>query len=383
MLRFIAIVFFINFKDTRNIALMTLLPILLTLILGTSLSSVFNENTGSVLSASKWLYEIEDTEDGDRFLEFLETYSTQLNMELVEQSNKDAATKAVSNLDVDGYLVYMDKAITVYKNEYSSVSVKWLEIVFDNYLDRASIIEDIVDSGPDLSVLQFIVDNAMDVGNHIELLQIESIRQPDAIGYYAIAMITLTCCYSIVVLILALYDDKRKDTLKRILMSGKSFFTFLFCKSFSICLVLLAELSIVMLFDALVYRVYFGDFRCAITVLAVCVVFTYAVTQLGTLLCLIVKNIMALNIVINAALLPAMLFLGGAYLHFFKLISIGLKDILVYSPVYHINKGLFDAIYLDSYDYITQFLFVVIAVSVVLTLLNMILSKWRGNSWAQ
>jgi ABC-2 type transport system permease protein len=383
MLRLIGQSFLLNIKEVRNIALMVLLPILLTLILGVSLSSVFNENNSNVLAASTWLYQIEDSDSGARLKEFLDAYHTQLNMEVAEQDNEDAALRSVSNRDVDGYLIYQDEIITVYTNEHSSESTKWLEIVFDNYLDRASIIAGIVENSEDVELLQFVQDNSMNIGSHIESLQIESVRQPDAISYYAIAMITLTSCYSIIVLILGFSEEKRRNTLKRYLISGKSLYSFLFGKSVGICLVLLAELFVVMLFDTLVYRVDFGDLRCWMTVLAVTIVFAFAVTQFGTLLSLIFRNLMALNIVVNAAILPLVLFFGGAYLHFYRLISMGLQNIIVYSPVYHINRGLFDAIYLNSYHYITQFVLITVGVAVVLSLVNAVLAKWRGNSWVQ
>ena len=143
MLRLIKVNFVLNLRDIRNIALMVLLPILLTLILGVSLASVFNSDNSNVLSASKWLYQIEGTVSGERLKEFLDTYRSQLNMEITEQLNEDEAIEAVANLDIDGYLIYKDETITVYKNEHSSDSTKWLEIVFDNYLDRAAIISDI------------------------------------------------------------------------------------------------------------------------------------------------------------------------------------------------------------------------------------------------
>jgi ABC-2 type transport system permease protein len=383
MLRLIKIGFLLNIKETRNIVLMVLLPILLTLILGVSLASIFTENNSSVLTASKWLYKIENTAAGDKFKEFLETYHTQLNMEVNKQNDREKALQAVSDLDVDGYLIYENETITIYKNEHSSDSAKWLEIVFDNYLDRVSIIDTIVEDSTNLTLLRFVQDKAMDVGDHIELLQIESTRKPSAIGYYAIAMLTLTSCYAIVVLILGLNEEKRRNTLKRYLLSGKSFFSFLISKSISICLVLLAELIIVILFDAFVYRVDFGDLKCLGVILAATIIFTFAVTQFGILLSLFFKNLFALNIIINAAVLPIVLFFGGAYLHFYRLISMGLQNIIIYSPVYHINKGLFDAIYLNSYDYIIQFSIIVIAVSAGMLVLNMLLAKWRGNSWAQ
>jgi ABC-2 type transport system permease protein len=383
MLQLIKVSFSLNIREVRNVALMVLLPILLTLLLGVSLSTIFNDSNSNVLSASKWLYLIEDTDHGAKLKEFLDTYQTQLNIEISEQDDQEVAIRAVSNLDVDGYLIYKDETITIYKNEHSSESTKWLEIVFDNYLDRASIINGIVDSSQNLELLQFVQDNSMNVGNHIDLLQIESARQPNAIGYYAIAMITLTSLYSIIVFILGLNEEKRKNTLKRYLISGKSFFSFLFSKSVSICLVLFAELFVVMAFDTLVYRVDFGDMRCWTTVLLVSVVFTFAVTQFGTLLALLFKNLMALNIILNAVLLPVALFFGGAYLHFYKLISMGLQDLIVYSPIYHINKGLFDAIYLNSYQYIIRFAIIALTVSLLLSGINVLLAKWRGNSWAQ
>jgi ABC-2 type transport system permease protein len=362
---------------------MVLLPILLTLILGVSLSSVFNDDNSSMLAASEWFYQIEDSDSGEKFEEFLDTYNSQLNIELTEQQDKDVALQAVADLEIDGYLVYTEDLITVYVNEHASDSTKWLEIVFDNYMDRAAIIEGIVEDSTDITLLQFVQDNSMDVKNHVEALQIESVRQPDAIGYYAIAMLTLTSCYSLIVLILGLNEEKRRNTLKRYLLSGKSFFSFLFSKSLSVCCVLFVELAVVMLFDTLVYQVDFGDIRCWLTVLAATIVFTFLVTQVGVFLSLLFQNLSALNIILNTVVLPVVLFFGGAYLHFYKLIGMGLEDVLVYSPVYHINKGLFDAIYLGDYTYILVFCLVAFAISLDVLVINRFLAKWRGNSWVQ
>lgn len=383
MLRLIKISFLLNITEIRNVALMVLLPILLTLILGVSLSSVFNDDNSSMLAASEWFYQIEDSDSGEKFEEFLDTYNSQLNIELTEQQDKDVALQAVADLEIDGYLVYTEDLITVYVNEHASDSTKWLEIVFDNYMDRAAIIEGIVEDSTDITLLQFVQDNSMDVKNHVEALQIESVRQPDAIGYYAIAMLTLTSCYSLIVLILGLNEEKRRNTLKRYLLSGKSFFSFLFSKSLSVCCVLFVELAVVMLFDTLVYQVDFGDIRCWLTVLAATIVFTFLVTQVGVFLSLLFQNLSALNIILNTVVLPVVLFFGGAYLHFYKLIGMGLEDVLVYSPVYHINKGLFDAIYLGDYTYILVFCLVAFAISLDVLVINRFLAKWRGNSWVQ
>lgn len=383
MLRLIRISFFLDLKEKRNIAFMLLLPLLMTLILGIAVGPIFEGDSDGAMESSVWFYNIEDSRNGERFREFLDMYHHQLAMEMTEETDKYAALNAVSNMRVDAYLIYADDVITIYRNEHAPQVIQWLEIVFNNYLMRASIIEDIMADATDVMLMQFIQSNAMEVGSHVALLQIETIRQPDAIGYYAVAMLTLTSCYSMIVLILTLSEEKRRNTIKRYLLSGKSLFSFLFSKSISVCAVLSIKFAFIMLFNTFVYRVEFGDIRSWLTVLVATIIFTFAVTQFAVLMALIFKNLTALVVVLNAAFLPVVLFFGGAYLYFQRLVAIGLGDFIVFSPVYHINRGLFDVIYLNSYDHILRFLTILMPISLFMVLSNILLAKWRKNTWAQ
>jgi len=369
--------------EKRNVALMVLLPLFLTLLLGAALESVFDSENDTVMLGSTWLYYIEDSEGGDRLRDFLDEYGHQFNMDLTWEEDKYEALDVVAERQADAYLVYADGTITIYQNEHANQATRWLKVVFDSYLMRVAIIDDIVENTTDMSLLQFIQDTAMSVGEHVSLMQIDTISRPDAIGYYAIAMITLTSSYSMVALILALNAEKRRATAKRYLTAGKSLFSFVFSKSISMNLVFLTQLVVIMLFNTFIYGVYFGAPRTWLTVLAVTMVFAFAITQLASMLCLLFKNLTALVVAINTAVLPIMLFFGGAYLGYHRLIDVGLGDFIIYSPVYHLNKGIFDAIYLDSTEYIMQFTLIVAVVAVFLIACNFILSKWRGNSWMQ
>ena len=383
MLRLIRVSFLINIMEKRNVALMVLLPLFLTLLLGAALESVFDSENDTVMLGSTWLYYIEDSEGGDRLRDFLDEYGHQFNMDLTWEEDKYEALDVVAERQADAYLVYADGTITIYQNEHANQATRWLKVVFDSYLMRVAIIDDIVENTTDMSLLQFIQDTAMSVGEHVSLMQIDTISRPDAIGYYAIAMITLTSSYSMVALILALNAEKRRATAKRYLTAGKSLFSFVFSKSISMNLVFLTQLVVIMLFNTFIYGVYFGAPRTWLTVLAVTMVFAFAITQLASMLCLLFKNLTALVVAINTAVLPIMLFFGGAYLGYHRLIDVGLGDFIIYSPVYHLNKGIFDAIYLDSTEYIMQFTLIVAVVAVFLIACNFILSKWRGNSWMQ
>jgi len=369
--------------EKRNVALMVLLPLFLTLLLGAALESVFDSENDTVMLSSTWLYYIEDSDGGDRLRDFLDEYGHQFNMDLTWEEDKDEALDVVAERQADAYLVYADGTITIYQNEHANQPTRWLKVVFDSYLMRVAIIDDILENTTDMSLLQFIHDTAMSVGEHVSLMQIDTISRPDAIGYYAIAMITLTSSYSMVALILAINAEKRRATAKRYLTAGKSLFSFVFSKSISMNLVFLTQLVVIMLFNTFIYGVYFGAPRTWLTVLAVTMVFAFAVTQFASMLCLLFKNLTALVVAINTAFLPIILFLGGAYLGYHRLIDVGLGDFIIYSPVYHLNKGIFDAIYLDSTEYIMQFTLIVAVVAVFLIACNFILSKWRGNSWMQ
>ena len=362
---------------------MLILPIVLTFLLGTALAPIFDRDSESTLIPSSWLYYIEDSVSGERLHEFLEKYQSQLNMYLTPEADREAAIAAVSMRIADAYLVYFDGEIVIYQNEHAPVSTRWLEVVFSNYLMRAAIVDDILENVQDFTIRQFLRDYAMDVGEHVSPMQIDTIRQPNAMGYYAIAMITLTSCYAMIVLILALESEIRRSTLKRYLLSGKSLFSFLFSKSLGICIVLIAKIAIVMLFSTFVYRVYFGAIDTWLLVLGITALFTFAVMQFASILCLIFKNLSALNVALNVAFLPAMLFLGGAYLAYYRLIAIGLGDIIVFSPIYHLNRGIFNAIYLNSFDNIRDFAIITALASLVMLVCTFILSKWRGNSWVQ
>jgi len=369
--------------EKRNVALMMLLPLFLTFLLGAALESLFDSENDNVMLGSTWLYYIEDSEDGDRLRDFLDEYGHQFNMDLTWEEDKDEALDVVAERLADAYLVYADGTITIYQNEHANQPTRWLKVVFDSYLMRVAIIDDILETTTDISLLQFIEETAMEVGEHVSLMQIDTVSRPDAIGYYAIAMITLTSCYSMVAVILGLHAEKRRATAKRYLIAGKSLFSFIISKALGMNLVFLTQLTVIMLFNTFIYRVYFGAPQTWLTVLAVTMVFAFTVTQFASMLCLIFRNFIALVVTVNTALLPVMLFFGGAYLGYHRLIDIGLGDIIVFSPVYHLNRGIFDAIYLDSTEYIMQFTLIVAIVAVFLIACNFILAKWRGNSWMQ
>jgi len=374
---------YINFMDKRSIAFMLILPIVLTFLLGSALDPIFDGDGTNVLEVSTWLYYIDDSEGGDRFREFLDEYNERLNMNMSEETDLDTALDSVSDMIVDAYLLYRDGLITIFRNEHASQSARWLEIVFTTYLMRVSIVNDIAEEGADIELLRFIAETGMDIGSHVSIMQIEAVRRPDAIGYYAVTMLTLTGTYAMLVFVLALNAEKRRMTLKRYLLSGNSLSNFLINKSVSIAIVIFVKLSLIMLFNTFIYRVYFGSPATAIIVLLAIVIHAFAFTQIGMLFSMMIRNLTALAIALNAVILPAILFLGGAYLGYQRLTAIGLGDFAVYSPVYHINRGIFEAIYLNSIDYLIRYIIIAFVAALLLAAINTILAKWRGNSWVQ
>lgn len=348
-----------NMRDKQGLMLMMVFPLVLTLVLGFSLSGMFeNDSSPTKIGA---LYQVE-TQDrfGSAFRSFAAN-SEEYNLVLIEETDAEKAHEAVRTGNTTCFILVSDKKITLYAREGTAFGISLVETILKGFTQTYDVAM-VVRRDPGVSQTQFTESVSLAKGN-----------KPSSMDYYAITMMTLIIMYCSMSGISAIADEKRDKTLTRIFCAPIRNAQILVPKVTGVVIATSLQILFVFIIDKLVLKANFGSNL--LPVFAVLLAQIIMMVSVGVGAAYLFKNSTSGIAVIQSAI-PLFVFLGGGYVNLELVGVTGFLEKLTYiSPVKWINKTILQIVFANDYSTMGTTILICMTVSVLFLGLSAILSK--------
>ncbi|UWG97149.1 ABC transporter permease [Dehalobacter sp. DCM] len=334
-----------NIRNTKANIMMILFPIVLITILGAAFSTAFSNDIA--LDNVKVLYTINgDQELSSSFKGFLDDLHNEVGITFTEAKNKDAAISSIKNTEFSCYINLTEdpQKIEIIKNARFNFEANLVESLVKSFASRYEAISQIAQNNP--SVLPSVLSNpAMDF---VKIQSLDKKRQPGALDYYAVTMLTLILMYASQSGFWSIKTEKSYKTGNRMLCAPVNRMEILAGKTLGSIFVTVLQGTIVLLFSTYALKAYWGtDIP---TIFLIIISEAILAVSLGTGIAYLIHNDGAGNAILNI-IVPVLVFLGGGYFQLPESSSV-LQKITAISPIKWTNDALFRVIYDKDYTYV-------------------------------
>lgn len=329
-----------DFRDVRNLFFMLAFPIILMLVLGTSLSNAFS--TTVPIKDVHVLYKDQSTTG-----EFSQYFN-----ELIKSTKKSGIhfKKAASNTNgenevkrnhYDGYISIQNNEIKLYINEGNSVEGSVIQGMLSSFVDKYNVSVEVAKVNP-TQVKDVFLGNSQD--DYIKDTSIASNKQPGSMDYYAIAMTTMIVLYAAMSASKLITGERVRKTADRLIVSPISKFEIFIGKILGSLVANFLCIIVVVYFSKFFFKANWGNHLLLVFI----VLFTEVLLSisLGLVVSYITKsNASSRAIIMIVVQLSS--FFGGAY---FKLGDTSgiLKFITQLSPLTWVNTAITKIIYAND-----------------------------------
>lgn len=301
-----------NFRDKRSISLTLLFPIMLILILGTALNSVYSPVK---LSNIQVAYLNEDKGEASRqFDVFLQSDNIKKLLSVTKVNTYEEGMDQIKN-NKTGSFIYIDgnytrdarldkkSIIKVYQSNGSSLNASIVKNIVDSYSNGANTIMT-------LNKMGYQTFNYNTYKNIDEKTITTNGTMPRAIDYYAVTMLALTLMYGALYASFGMAEDRTEKTYIRIKSAPiKSYVNYL-GKTLGTIVTLILQAILLILFTKYAFHVNWGSNLPMIIILSA--LMSILVTSLGIMAYAITNNAMRASGIINI-LVVFFTFISGGY----------------------------------------------------------------------
>ncbi len=334
-------------RDYKVNAIMILFPIVLIVILGSAFSGVFMDSVDVGNVHVLYLMELEEDIQNDAFImafaDFKKEIVREVNIQFEEIEDIDVGVENIKENTCSAFLYFTGNPlkIQIYKNEKTPFKGSLVESVMDSFIRSYNAMSVIVMNSPQ----SMAMPELQEYKDFIQARSLDRNRQPGSTDYYTITMITLTLLYASLIGFWGIKDDLEQKTAARILCAPVNKYELLAGKVFGSILVTIVQILTVILFSKFVLKTYWGENLAAVALLLL----TYCIMtiSLGVGAAFLIPNNDAGAGILNT-IIPILVFFGGGYVPL-DIMNGALKQISVISPVWWINKALFEVIYQNNY----------------------------------
>lgn len=359
-----------NLRNFKGMTMMVLFPIVLILVLGTALTGMFDSssefkeieviysNQGNGAFSQAFNSFVQKGEDMG--IKFIAAQSVEQGMESVKDGKYACFIKA----DAGG--------IELTKKDRYGLRADLVESILSTFLQRYNAISAIALHDP-AAVGRLARENVSQ--DNVRLLSLGARKQPGAMDYYAITMLTLIIMYAALTGTYAIRDEKTSKTMNRLLASPARKYEILTGKILGTFLITLLQVSVVILFSKYLFKTYWGSHLGV--VLGLVVTEVLMAVSLGIGITFILKNEMAVNSVLNLGI-PVLVFLGGGYI---PLNSFNKNLLLIenISPVRWMNQAVFRVIYSNDFRLVTPALAINLSLALLFILIASLSIRKEGS----
>jgi len=367
-------VFSVYLKRTiRNktfIFIMILFPIALIWVLGNAFSGMMGDDIEQTMH-SNIIYSLYDSS----------TTSNDFKMYMVDKENEyftfslednyDKAIDSIKKNKFDAYVIVSQDKIKLYKNSIYDFNGTMAELILSAYIDKYNMTYEIINIDPTL--LQNEKNNKAD---YTKIVSLKENRTPGSMDYYGVTITSMFIFYGLIFISTYIIGDKRQKTKERIMISPIKSTSYQWAVISGNVFVLFLQMLLLIFLGIFVFNTYWGD-NIAMPLLILFVELVM-VSAVGAVIGMLIKS-ESLVSGISQFLIPIFVFLGDGYVQLPSSGFIGLAKHI--SPIYWVNHGIFNAIYLNDYNnaYISIGLNITIAmICTIIILLHQF--NWRKKN---
>lgn len=318
-------------KDKKAMSLIILMPIVLIVVLGVCLSSMFNEGSG--ISINKFDIAIVNNDGGEyakNFIEFISSEDIKKMIEVKDMTYSDAEDM-VKKGDIpaaiiipEGYSKSVEDGkqaeLQILKDSGSQLRAQVVESLVKSYTGVGSAIIGSIDAA--VSVFNdYNADGHMivpDIVSSIENVDIsiseDNVKKSDTISamqYYAAAMLVMYILFVGMLGTGSIIEEREQKTLMRIMSASVSKAQILAGKVIGLIMLGIFDVSVLILFTKFVFNVNWGNSMGGIIVLSLSMIF--ASSGLAMMIASLFKSSKAVNSA-GPPIVMVMSFLGGSML---------------------------------------------------------------------
>lgn len=321
-------------REVKIMLIMTLLPLILILILGTAVAAAFDGQSLD-LDEVHVIYSVigEKNEFADAFEEIMTSYTKTLE----EVEEVDLKKLVINNQTSAGILINLEnQQITLYKNELYNNESMIVEGVLSTLVERFNSIYDLITLGEG----DFTFPN----DSYVSLEQVNSNERPSALDYYGIAISMLFIYYFVPLPIGSIIKEKLNGTLSRTLLAPISKYDLLIGKIISTFLVSGIQILILLIGTIVFFDVNWGENL--ILILILLLTQSFLASNIAVAFGFVLKNE---NIAVSIIHILIVIFgmFGGSYMPLEGLGLFGQIGKYV-SPIWWNMNGVFTVIYNGS-----------------------------------
>lgn len=361
-----------NFRDKQGMALMILFPIILIIILGAEFSSEFNGDSSSYKNINV-LYKTENNDKNSAFITFYNE-GKKMGINFIEAKSVEEGKRSIRNSNYACFVVDREDEgrFELYKNDKNNnIEAGIVDIILTSITERYNLIYEIAKIDP-------VQVNKMDDSsktNFVNSISFKERKQPSAIDYFSVTMITLIIMYAASTGAWSVKEDKLTKAGMRIMASPVKKYEFMIGKLFGITIITILQILTVFLFSKYLLKTYWGSD--VWTVLGIMMSEIIMVICLGIGIAFIIKDEHIMSSVLNIVI-PIIIFFGGGYI---PLESIHSKIIIMlshFSPLKWTNIAIFNVIYLKDYSYMPAAIAINLSISAIFILIGVMMFKKEG-----
>lgn len=330
-----------NLRNFKGMTMMILFPIVLTLILGSALSGMFDSS-----SQFKDIEVIYNVQGENAFTQAFHSFvqkGQDMGIKFTEAQNVEQGLDNIKNGKFACFIKTDNDGMELIKNDRYALKGNLVESILSTFLQRYKAISAVAMVTP--AAVDSVAPKSINMDN-VKITSVGEKKQPRAMDYYAVSMITLIILYSSLTGSYAIKNEKTGKTENRLLVSPVRRYEILSGKILGTLLITLLQISIVFLFSKYFLKTYWGSHIGIVLGLVVAEV--VMAVSLGIGIAFMVKNEMAVSGILNI-MIPFIAFLGGGYIpleNFGETMQL-ISDI---SPLRWVNKAIFQVIYSNDFS---------------------------------
>lgn len=362
------------FKNKMDIVTMVIFPIVLILVMGTSLKGIMNVDT-NIFKDEVVYYSINCK--NNTYIKNFEIIKSNLekNYNIKFKLIEDIIT-AKENVNLEKSLAYIsinNNGYEFYRNENGeNISQKIFRNMFEQFLHKNSLVETISENN--INIVNYKSINEQVINLKEKNLNSNGV---DSYTYYTFAELVLIILYISSITSISLYKERYLNTMSRMRICNISYLSILTSKVVLGIIIGIIQISVVFIVSRFMLNVNWGNNLGSIFLVLICLIIFSSI--LGVVTSVIFKDHKTSTSVCNI-LIIIMGLLGGSYMPISLITSSPITNLVAkISPTYWANISILSLSYgiKTIYPYIS--IIISIGLSLFLTLIGLIFYKNKAG----
>ena len=362
------------FKNKMDIVTMVIFPIVLILVMGTSLKGIMNVDT-NIFKDEVVYYSIDCK--NNTYINNFEIIKSNLekNYNIKFKLIEDIIT-VKENVNLEKSLAYIsinNNGYEFYRNENGeNISQKIFRNMFEQFLHKNSLVETISENN--INIVNYKSINEQVINLKEKNLNSNGV---DSYTYYTFAELVLIILYISSITSISLYKEKYLNTMSRMRICNISYLSILTSKVVLGIIIGIIQISVVFIVSRFMLNVNWGNNLGSIFLVLICLIIFSSI--LGVVTSVIFKDHKTSTSVCNI-LIIIMGLLGGSYMPISLITSSPITNLVAkISPTYWANISILSLSYgiKTIYPYIS--IIISIGLSAFLTLIGLIFYKNKAG----